>query len=80
MPTSDARRAPGDYSKSSRDAYNVFNARIGVQAEKWGVTAWTRNFTDEDYLAENITAPEFGGSFIHDSPGRSSGVDVIFKF
>ena len=72
--------APGDYSKTMRDPYNVFNARVGVQAEKWRVTAWTRNFTDEDYLAENITAPEFGGSFIHDSPGISYGLDVNFRF
>jgi len=72
--------APGDYSKTSRDPYNVFNARIGVQADNWGVTAWTRNFTDEDYLQENITAPEFGGSFIHDSAGISYGLDVTFKF
>jgi iron complex outermembrane receptor protein len=71
---------PGDYSKTKRDPYNVFNARLGVQTDSWGVTAWTRNFTDEDYLAENITAPEFGGSFIHNSPGRSYGVDVIYRF
>ena len=71
---------PGDYSKTKRDAYNVFNARIGVQAERWGATAWAKNFTDEDYLAENITAPEFGGSFIHDSPGAAYGVDVTFRF
>jgi iron complex outermembrane receptor protein len=58
----------------------VFNARIGVRADNWSVTAWTKNFTDENYLAENITAPEFGGSFIHDSPGISYGLDVNFKF
>ena len=72
--------APGDYSKTKRDPYNVFNARIGVRADNWSVTAWTKNFTDENYLAENITAPEFGGSFIHDSPGISYGLDVNFKF
>jgi len=72
--------APGDYSKTKRDPYNVFNARLGIQADQWGVTAWTRNFTDEEYLAENITAPEFGGSFIHNSPGISYGLDVTYKF
>jgi len=73
-------QVPGDYSKTSRDSYSVYNFRLGVQADRWGVTGWVRNFTDEDYLAENITAPEFGGSFIHDSPGRSYGLDVNFKF
>ena len=34
----------------------------------------------EEYLAEIIPAPEFGGSFIHDAPGLSYGLDVNFKF
>jgi iron complex outermembrane receptor protein len=51
-----------------------------LQAEKWGVTAWGRNVLDEEYLAEIIPAPEFGGSFIHDAPGLSYGLDVNFKF
>jgi len=72
--------APGEYSKTVREAYSVYNARVGVQGERWRVTAWTRNFTDEDYLQENITAPEFGGSFIHDSAGISYGVDASFRF
>ena len=44
------------------------------------MTAWGRNVADEDYLAEIIPAPEFGGSFIHDAPGDSYGLDVNFKF
>ncbi len=44
------------------------------------MTAWGRNVTDEDYLQEVIPAPEFGGSFIHDSAGDSYGVDVTFAF
>jgi iron complex outermembrane receptor protein len=35
---------------------------------------------DEDYLQEIIPAPEFGGSFIHQSPGDSYGVEVTYKF
>jgi len=35
---------------------------------------------DEEYLAEVIPAQEFGGSFAHDAPGRSYGLDVNFKF
>ena len=38
------------------------------------------NLTDEDYLEEIIPAPEFGGSFIHDSAGRISGVDLSYRF
>jgi iron complex outermembrane receptor protein len=70
----------GNYGKMKRDPYSVINARLGLRAEKWSVTAWGRNITDEDYLQEVIVAPEFGGSFIHDSPGSSYGVDVSYSF
>ncbi len=51
-----------------------------MEGEQWGVTAWGKNITDENYLQEIIPAPEFGGSFIHDSPGAAYGMDVTFKF
>jgi iron complex outermembrane receptor protein len=70
----------GEFSKQVRDPYAVINARFTVQADSWGVTAWGRNVADEDYLAEIIPAPEFGGSFVHDAPGASYGVDVSFRF
>jgi len=70
----------GEFSKMRRDPYQTLNARLTLQADRWGVTAWGRNVTDEDFLAEIIPAPEFGGSFIHDAQGASYGVDVIFKF
>jgi iron complex outermembrane receptor protein len=71
---------PGDYSKTSRDAYTVVNARIGLTSEHWSVTAWGRNLGDEEYLAEVIPAPEFGGSFIHSATGRAYGLDVSYNF
>ena len=70
----------GEFSKQKRDPYAVMNARLGVSNGTWGVTAWGRNITDENYLQEIIPAPEFGGSFIHDSPGASYGVDVSYSF
>ena len=70
----------GEFSKQNRDAYAVANLRIGLEGERWGVTAWGRNITDEDYLQEVIPAPEFGGSFIHDSPGDSYGIDLHYSF
>lgn len=70
----------GEFSKQKRDSYATLNARIGLVGERWSVTAWGRNVTDEDYLQEIIPAPEFGGSFIHDSPGDSYGVDVSYSF
>ncbi len=70
----------GNFSKQYRDAYAIMNARLGIQGEQWGVTAWSHNLTDKNYLAEVIPAPEFGGSFIHSAPGRSFGLDVSYRF
>jgi iron complex outermembrane receptor protein len=76
--------APGvfqqDFSKASRDAYDTLNLRIGLEAENWTVTAWGRNITDEEYLEEVIPAPEFGGSFNHQSGLRSYGLDFSYSF
>ncbi len=69
----------GELSNQQRDSYEVVNARVGLAGERWGVTAWIRNLGDKEYLQEIIAAPEFGGSFIHDSPGRSYGVDLSYS-
>ncbi len=69
-----------EYSQTKRDSYTTTNLRLGFQGAKWSVIAWSRNLLDEDYLEEVIPAPEFGGSFIHDSRGRVSGVDFTYNF
>jgi iron complex outermembrane receptor protein len=71
---------PADYSKTYRDAYETVNARIGFHGEHWDATAWGRNLANKQYLAEVIPAPEFGGSFIHQAPGRAFGLDFTFRF
>ncbi len=70
----------GEFSKQKRDPYAVVNARAGVTNGAISVTAWGRNIGDENYLQEIIPAPEFGGSFIHDSLGASYGLDVSYSF
>ena len=70
----------GEFSKMKRDSYALVNARIGLQGDRWGVTLYGRNLTDEEYLQEIIPAPEFGGSFIHNSAGRHYGVEVGYSF
>lgn len=72
--------APGDYSKTSRDPYTLLNARLSFAMSNWDITAWSRNLTNKDYLAEVIPAPEFGGSFIHQGVGRSFGVEFSYRF
>ncbi|MGE0031429.1 MAG: TonB-dependent receptor [Steroidobacteraceae bacterium] len=70
----------GNYGKMNRDPYEVINARVTLRGDRWSATAWGRNIADKEYLQEAIVAPEFGGAFIHDSPGRSYGVDVSYSF
>ena len=70
----------GEFSKMKRDPYRVLNARVGVTNGTFSLTAWGRNVTDEEYLQEIIPAPEFGGSFIHDSNGQSYGIDFTYSF
>ncbi|MGH8140071.1 MAG: TonB-dependent receptor [Steroidobacteraceae bacterium] len=72
--------APADYSRTSRDAFTLLNARLGFTSDHWDVIAWSRNLADKKYLAEVIPAPEFGGSFVHQGLGRSVGVDVSYRF
>ena len=69
-----------NFNSAKRDSYWKMNLRAGISGEHWSIVAWSKNITDEDYLEENIPAPEFGGSFAHDSVGRVSGVDFTYNF
>ena len=69
-----------NFSKSTRDSFDTFNMRIGLEGENWALTGWARNLTDEEYLEEVIPAPEFGGSFLHQAPQSSWGVDFEYRF
>jgi len=71
---------PGDYSRTYRAAYTLFNARLGVRGANWDVMAWSRNLANKQYLAEVIPAPEFGGSFLNSGTGRAFGLDVSYRF
>ena len=70
----------GDYSRTQRDAFPNLDLRAWVAGRNWEVAVFGKNVADEDVLEENITAPEFGGSFIH--PGAESrwGVEATVNF
>ena len=70
----------GEFSRTKRDPYDLFNLRVAFSSENLTVAAWGKNITDEEYLNEVVTAPEFGGSFVHDSPRQSLGVDLEYRF
>jgi iron complex outermembrane recepter protein len=69
-----------DYSVAQRDAFGVVDMRIGLEGERWSITAYAENLFNEKYLNEVITAVEFGGSFI--SPGglQRFGLELGYKF
>ena len=69
-----------DFTKSQVDGYGIANLRIGIETESWRVMAFSRNLFDEDYIAEVITAPEFGGSFVHPGVERTSGIEIGYRF
>ena len=69
-----------NHDLSRRDAYGLLNVRAGLQSDTWGVHGVVKNLTNEDYLAEVIPAPEFGGSFIHVGNERAWLVEVNFRF
>jgi iron complex outermembrane receptor protein len=69
-----------NFDTTKRDDYWKMNLRAGIAGENWSIMAWSLNVTDEDYLEEVIPAPEFGGSFSHDTAGRVSGVDFTYSF
>ncbi len=69
-----------DFSNARRDAYSTVDLRAGIQGERWVLTGFVSNLTDENYLEEVIPAPEFGGSFDHPGQRRRYGVEVSFRF
>ncbi len=40
------------YNVTSRDPIDIVDLRLGLEGEKWAVTAWSTNLTDEEYNAE----------------------------
>jgi iron complex outermembrane receptor protein len=69
-----------EYSITRRDEFSTVNFRLGLQGEKWAITAFALNLTDEKYIEEAIPAPEFGGTFVHPNARRRSGIEVTFNF
>ncbi len=69
-----------DYSVSRRAAFGVVDARIGVETDRWSLFAYAENLFNKKYLAEVITAVEFGGSFISPGGRQRLGVEFGYKF
>ena len=63
------------YNVTSRDPVNLVDLRLAVQAEKWTVTAWSKNLTNTIYNAE--FSP---GGFLWRALPRRYGVDFEYRF
>lgn len=60
---------------TSRDPVNLIDLRAGLEAEKWSVTAWSKNLTNKLYNAEYSP-----GGFLWRALPRRYGVDVDYHF
>jgi len=63
------------YNVTSRDPVNLIDLRAGVEADRWTVTAWSKNLTNKIYNEE--FSP---GGFLWRALPRRYGVDFTFKF
>ncbi|RMF98358.1 MAG: TonB-dependent receptor [Gammaproteobacteria bacterium] len=72
--------ANGEYSVARRDSYELIDLRVGIAGERWTLTAFGTNITDEKWLQEVIPAPEFGGSFIHPGSRSRFGIEASYRF
>jgi iron complex outermembrane receptor protein len=63
------------YNVTSRDPVNLVDLRVGVQTERWTVTAWSKNLTNTLYNAE--FSP---GGFLWRALPRRYGIDFEFHF
>lgn len=55
-------------------------AVVGIQNDRFGFSVFANNLFDKQYLAEVITAVEFGGSFITPGTRRMVGAEASVKF
>jgi iron complex outermembrane receptor protein len=63
------------YNVTSRDPVNLIDLRAGVEADRWSVTAWSKNLTNKIYNEE--FSP---GGFLWRALPRRYGLDFAFKF
>jgi len=63
------------YDLTSRDPVNLLDLRAGVEADRWSVTAWSKNLTNKLYNAE--FSP---GGFLWRAMPRQYGVEFSYRF
>jgi iron complex outermembrane receptor protein len=68
------------YNITSRDPVSLVDLRLGLQGDKWTVTAWSKNLTNSIYNAEFSPGNVGGSGFLWRALPRRYGVDLDYKF
>jgi iron complex outermembrane receptor protein len=68
------------YNITSRDPVSLVDLRLGLQAEKWALTAWSKNLTNKIYNAEFSPGNVGGAGFLWRALPRRYGVDLDYRF
>ena len=67
-------------SNTQVDSRGIMNLRVGISGDNWKLTGFARNLLDEEFIAEVILAPEFGGGFVTPGSRRSAGLELEIMF
>jgi iron complex outermembrane receptor protein len=69
-----------------RDPVNLLNLRVGLGNDRWTLTGWVRNLTDEIYNAEWSPGPQFfpnpgySNNFVFKAQPRVWGAELTYRF
>jgi iron complex outermembrane recepter protein len=67
---------------TSQDAYTIVNAsfRVHPEGDRWGLSVWAKNLTDEFAYSYMANASSVGFIFTQQNQPRTYGATVDFKF
>ena len=68
------------YNITSRDPVSLVDLRLGLLAQQWTLTAWSKNLTNTIYNAEFSPGNVGGAGFLWRAPPRTYGLDLGYKF
>jgi len=68
------------YNITSRDPVSLVDLRLGLQAERWTLTAWSKNLTNTIYNAEFSPGNVGGAGFLWRALPRRFGIDLDYRF
>jgi len=68
------------YNITSRDPVSLVDMRLGLQGERWTVTAWSKNLFNKIYNAEFSPGNVGGAGFLWRALPRRYGVDLDYRF